>query len=454
MMIGGLIIALLVSQRQLIRTWLTKAGGEPARIRLDVQAVLGPMMPVWRNLAQGGEVGGLKLDQIRQRVKALRPEYIRIDHIYDMYVKVVRNETGQLEFDWTGLDEVIKQIQQLGAKPFMSVSYMPAAISRGDIVEAPLDWNEWVVVVQKTIEHVSGKDELNQTGVYYEIWNEPDLFGKWKTYGEKNYLTLYDYAAAGAERATRVNQFKIGGAATTGFYKNWAKTLFKFVEDSRLRLDFFSWHRYDSSWDEYVKDVGELEAVLTEFPSLSIRVERIISESGHNSENDPGYDTSVGAAHTLGLARSLMGLVDKVFVFEIEDGKDEEGKALWGRWGLLTHRDFGSQPKPRYEGLLMLEQLGEERIALTGEGTWVKGIAAKRDEATQILLVNYDEESRHSEVVPITFSGLSGQDFVIEENWLRGRQTKIEVATTAAELKHEIFMPANSVALITLTPKL
>ena len=39
----------------------------------------------------------------------------------------------------------------------------------------------------KTIEHYSGKGERNMSGIYYEVWNEPDLaqFGSWNWEGTK-----------------------------------------------------------------------------------------------------------------------------------------------------------------------------------------------------------------------------------------------------------------------------
>src|SRR4030042_2787442 len=121
-----------------------------------------------------------------------------------------------------------------------ALSYMPPVISSGDIVSAPRDWNEWSLVVQRTIEHYSGN--MNVPEIAYEVWNEPDLFGQWKTYGEKNYLDLYRFAASGAGRAKVKQNFKLGGPATTAPYTAWTKNFLAFVSQNNLRLDFFSWH--------------------------------------------------------------------------------------------------------------------------------------------------------------------------------------------------------------------
>jgi hypothetical protein len=340
---GLAVIVLLLSQIDTVRRFLTRAKGEPANLIVDTQSLIGPLSRPWRNLAQGGETADWQITPLESQLAALNPEYVRIDHVYDFYVNV-SGTSGSLTFDWSKLDSLLRQIQALGAKPFISLSYMPPAISTGDITDIPQNWSDWSLVVQRTVEHISGSAGLNLADVYYEVWNEPDLFGQWKTYGAKNYLTLYQSAALGAARATNIRPFKLGGPATTAFYPNWASNLFKFVIDNNLRLDFFSWHRYSADITTYLEDVGGLSLVLERYPQF-FNIEKIITEAGHNSRNDPGFDTGYAAAHTLSLSRSLTGLVDRIFTFEIQDGKDPAGQALWGRWGLFTHPDFGGYPQ-------------------------------------------------------------------------------------------------------------
>ena len=72
----------------------------------------------------------------------------------------------------------------------------------GDITGTPTDWGAYQLVIQKTVEHLSKDRGIDN--VMYEVWNEPDLFGGWKTYGPKNYLTLYSYAAHGADTKNTV----------------------------------------------------------------------------------------------------------------------------------------------------------------------------------------------------------------------------------------------------------
>ena len=244
--LGVVLMALLLPgilrlTNSLVR-YVVGAEGRLSAIAVESDRVLGPMPKPWTALAQGGDNLKAFLQGHESKVQVLGPKYLRIDHIYDLFNVVSRNDSG-LVFNWTELDKLVEEIVAVGARPFFSLSYMPVAISSGDILSEPKDWQEWSLVVQKTIEHYSG--ELGLSDVYYEVWNEPDLFGNWKIGGKKDYRVLYYYAALGAARANGVKAYKLGGPATTGLYKNWLDGMFRYVMQNKLRMDFFSYHRYD-----------------------------------------------------------------------------------------------------------------------------------------------------------------------------------------------------------------
>ncbi len=438
-----------VTQLDVVREFFSKASGEEANIVIDTQAVIRPVEKPWRYLAQGGEAFDWDMGPIVPKVKALNPEYIRIDHIYDFF-DIVQNNGGNLSFNFTKLDAVLDDIEATGAKPFIALSYMPQSISSGDIVSEPTNWNHWQQTVQKTIEHVSGT--RGTTDVYYEVWNEPDLFGGWKTYGSKNYLTLYSYAAQGAAQAKGVKPIKFGGPGITALYKNWFNNVSKHAMENNLRYDFFSWHRYNYEIDQFKEDFLEAQTWRSQYPQLE-NLELIITEWGHDPEVQAGYDTSFGAAHTVAAAIEMVGEVDKAFVFEIEDGKSAEGKSHWGRWGLLTHQEHGAQPKPRYNALKMLDQIDGNRLQLLGKGSWVKALATKtNDETVQVVLANYDRNGAHSESVPLTFENITPGEYTFTQTFLGGRSKTDTVATTSAKLQTNVYMLPNSVAFTELKP--
>lgn len=440
------------AQIPVVRDFLSRASGENADITIDTQAVLGTLPRPWRYLAQGGESHDWRMGKLIAPVKSLNPQYIRLDHIYSFY-DVVSGSPGNVQFNFTKLDALLDDIEATGAKPYIALSYMPTAISSGDILAKPVRWEDWQLVVQKTIEHISGTRGTRD--VYYEVWNEPDLFGNWKYGGDKNYLTLYTYAARGAANAKGTQPFKIGGPANTALYKNWFDALAKHVIANNLRFDFFSWHRYNLDIDQYRKDMTEAKNWLAAYPQLEPTTELHITEWGPDSNNNPAYDGNLSSAHAVAGAIEMINIVDKAFLFEIQDGKDPAGREKWGRWGLFTHQDFGGNAKPRYSAMKMLDRIGSQRLQLLGKGSWVKAVATRADDGTtvQVVLANYDRYGRHTEVVPVTLTNIVPGNYTISKEFVGGRKQTENVATDAAALRFTVTMSANSVGYIEIKPQ-
>lgn len=405
------------------------AEGRLAAITVETDHPLGPLPQPWRGLAQGGDELKTFLDGTNVDVAALRPTYIRIDHIYDQF-GVVGRQNGQLVLNWTELDKLVDKIQSTGAKPFFSLSYMPTELSSGNDTAEPKSWQEWSWLVRKTVEHYSGEKGL--TGVYYEVWNEPDLFGKWTISGKKDYRSLYYYSATGAAAAQNVMPFKLGGPGTTGLYRNWMDGFFPFILQNKLRFDFFSWHRYSQDINVYTQDVQNVDLWLESQPYFS-QVEKIVTEMGPDSEPGKDNNTNAGAAQTVAAARELMYKVDMGMTF-----------AVTGQWGILG--------KPRGQALKMLATLNGQRLAVTGEGSWVKAIGTQDGNTYKILLVNYDQRKVHNEIVPVTFVNLKDRAFNIKRDILGEGSWEQQVATTEAILQQKIPMGPNSVVMLTLSP--
>lgn len=427
-----------------------KAGGVKADIVVDAGATYGVVSGPWRNLAQGGEEKGRMLAPVLDKVRTLFPDYIRIDHIYDSY-DVVSRDGSSLSFNWSKLDETISDILAAGAKPFIVISYFPPAISRGDIVDYPVSWSDWELTVQKTVEHISGRDSLNISGVYYEVWNEPDLFGKFKMGRDKNYLDLYLHTAVGAGKAQNTQAYKLGGPATTSLYRAWFDGLLNFIQQNKLRLDFYSWHKYSKNIEDFEKDILNAQTWLTNYPQLA-NLELVISEWGHNSENDKGYDNYFGAIHTLAVSTAMVPEVAKGFVFEIKDGPG--ATKYWGRWGLITHENFGpASVKPRYRAIEFLNNMSGARLNVAGQGSFVKSFASKVGDNVKTIVVNYDPSGKHFEEVPITFVNLPSQKFRFKRIDFLGGVREFQIATTSGVWSTSQMMEANTASIFEIIPQ-
>lgn len=424
-----------------VQRLMVGAEGRLAAIAIETDHPLGPLPQPWRALAQGGEAESTFLDSDQGKIKSLGINYIRIDHIYDGF-NVVGGTSGNLTFNWTELDKLVGKITATGATPFFSLSYMPSAIASSDTVSEPKNWNDWQTVVQKTIEHYSADKGL--TNVHYEVWNEPDLFGKWTINGgKKDYKQLYLYSAKGAAAAKNTKPFKLGGPGTTGLYKNWLDGLLPFVLENSLRLNFISWHRYDLNIAKYTEDAASVDTWLESHPYFS-DIEKIVTEMGPSSDKDVVNNTALGAAHLLASAREFLFKIQYAFNFSVKDGPGNDNG-----WGIL---DSSGNPKPRYAALQMLNRLGANRLATTGEGSWVTAIAAQTASSYQVLVVNYDAKSTHSEVVPVTFIDLTPGQFILQQTGLDGKSFKTSVATSEAILQQLVPLSPNSAMFLELTP--
>lgn len=429
--------------------FFSRAFGKKAELIVNPGILSRDRNGTWKYLAQGGEETGRTFEPVLDDVRALEPNYIRIDHLYDFYSVVKRDPSGALVMDWSQFDAMIEDIRDTGARPFLSLSYMPDVLTDGNELSLPRDWNEWRDVVQNTIEHVSGRNGLAIENVYYEVWNEPDLFGDFKTYGDKNYLTLYEYAAIGAREAENVLPFKIGGPATTAFYPNWLENLTTYTQEKNLPLQFISWHVYSSDLDTYEKAIQDAQTVLANNP-LYVNDEIFITESGYSSNNDEAFDSNLGAIQTIATVALAENTIDGLFTFEIKDGLGD--KQYWGRWGLLTHEQFGTpERKIRYQALEFLNNMQGIGIDVLGEGTWVKSFAKLQEDGTiSILIVNYDPYGKNVESVPLTLINMPFKRFqYTRHNFLGDTVSQIESidGNTWETLE---YLDPNTAAIITL----
>jgi len=428
-------------------TLLSRAAGTPANIVVDASSRLEPIKTdFYHAFAQGGEESTDMLASVATDIRTLQPKIIRIDHIYDLYQVVGRDGSG-LTFDWSKLDAVVSTITSVGAKPVLALSYMPNVIAKdGSVINPPNDWNEWAQVVQRTIEHYSGRGSRNLNGLYYEVWNEPDLaqFGSWKLGGDKNYLTLYHYAAIGANNAANTNTFYLGGPATTGLYKNWILALV----NSGNRVNFFSWHSYLSDPKQFTTDQHNLISWLVPFPTYTL-LPKLITEFGFTGSKSTAYGSMYAAAHTAAVIRQLIsGGPTYLTSFQLKDGP---GQADGSGWGLITHDDNGLKKKPRYSVYRFIDEMAGTRLLVTGEGSWVTGFATNRDAVTRLMLTNFDQNGSHSEQVPIKFTNLAAGTYKLRQRFLLGRDTATTFEVTEQTLTTDVFMAAQSVAILELT---
>jgi len=410
------------------------ASAIPANIFIDTQSPQGLVTSsLWRNLSQGGEEPKDMIGPVIPQLTKIKPELIRIDHIFDFY----KIDQGNNNYDFSGLDKAVDSILATGAKPMLSLSYTPDS-------KAPADWNQWNNLVTATARHYSVDKKIS--GIYYEVWNEPDLFGGWHYGKDPNYTTLYVNSSRAVVAGAGTTNYKIGGPAITAYYNNCIKSLLKTASSQNLRLDFISWHKYTKSLDEFDKDFNDLNTIISDYPKF-FNIERIISETGPNSDPDIWYDSPASGIHLISVATRMSGKIHRLFTFEPVDGPTARSDKSTG-WGIIKH---DGTVKPRYQALEFLNKLSGTRLSTEGNGSWVTSLASKNNSTIQILLVNYDPNSTHAETFPLTLQNLPiGKYQQTITKYLGNTSTK--TIDTNGDYQQLIYLDPNTAQLIEITP--
>ena len=441
-----LALPFLVTGAQKVIKLRQKAAGTYANILVNTKKTIGPVpSSLWQNLAQGGEEPKDMIAPVLAQTQALQPQYIRIDHIFDYY-QVYK---GIGNFDFSQLDKVINTILAANAKPMLSLSYTPAIMTKnGKNASEPQDWDQWYQMVKATAHRYSVQKNISH--IYYEVWNEPDLFGSWHWRKSPSYITLYATSAQAVAAGAATSTYKIGGPATTAFYKNWITALLKTCQENNLRLDFISFHRYSAKITDFTQDITQLNKLLKNYPRYQ-NIQKIISEYGISSDSTADYDTTVSAIHLLSLSTALSGQVNKLFTFEIVDGPTPRS-ALSTGWGILTHPKNSGQAKPRYHAIQFINRIKGQQLLSDGNGSWVSSLSAKNNQTIQTLLVNYDPKAEHNETVPLTFQTLTPGRYQLKISYFLGKTTSQNIHIPFTHHTEFVKLPVNSAAIIELTP--
>lgn len=445
LILAVLLIPVLIFAGQKTVTFLSKATEIPADIVVDVTNSQGELPRPWEGLSQGGEQeqpGTLvSLSPVSASIKALGTKYIRVDHVLeDAFYPNLRNK--------------ITEITSSGAIPFISLSYFPSGVADSD-VGTPTNWDLWQTKVKSLVETVSGQNGMNISGVYYEVWNEPDGpgFGNFNVGEGKDYYTLYKNTLTAILSAQNVNSFKVGGPSLADLRRCvggglftcqtfWLDKFLELVSRDQLRMDFISWHRYSLRMSDYKEDVNFILDLYNKYPNLP-PAQKIITEWGSDPARSPIHNTVFDAAHLVAAARTFLGYVDMTTKFEVRDGPDNPDKG----WGILYHN---GNKKPTYEALRLLNGLRRDRVMISGEGTFVTGIGSRDNSGVTVILSNYDRSGANTETVPIKITGLNAGRYRLTQNTINdvyplGHQETFEVVTADGVWTSSQIMSGNSI---------
>jgi beta-xylosidase len=374
--------AIALSQKVPFQSSTRQSG---ATLTVDCARSLGVFSPM-TDVSQGGikEVTDYRFwTPLASLLRAIGTRNVRIDHIFDdnYYGIVNRNEAGTLTYHWDKLDAVLTQIIAAGARPYFCLSYMPSAVSkRQDPYLPPRDYRDWKAVCVELVNHV--RKRFGLAGLYYEVWNEPDLTEFWKG-SQQEYFNLYK---ASAEAIAAVDPYaKVGGPATAGVEIKWLRSFLEYIKRERLHLDFVSWHLYALNLSTYAQQIRYVKSLLGDL-GYPDNTEMILSEWNIRGTPHPDNDAFYNAGHAAGVLKIFHEeAISKSFFFAAKDSSAPG--VLHGEWGMVTSEN---RPKAVYNLFQTYARLRGKNLRVTTTDDGINAFATLDKGTLRMLVWSYD----------------------------------------------------------------
>lgn len=181
--------------------------------------------------------------------------------------------------------QVYDNILACGMKPFVELSFMPAALSEnpehgeafyGSIFTLPKDFDEWADYIKAFIRYLIHRyTAVEVENWYFEVWNEPDLKGMFFSGTQQDYFKLYEVTARAIKSVNK--KLRVGGPSTSG--SKWISSFVNFCKQNNVPIDFVSTHQYAGDPFIGIKDKGGPDIV-------EAKAEQSVEEVADESHGD------------------------------------------------------------------------------------------------------------------------------------------------------------------------
>jgi xylan 1,4-beta-xylosidase len=371
----------------------------------------GGIIPYWTKCVGSCHAATALREDWRRQLRICRDafefEYVRFHGLLDDDMSVcIQNDDGSLMYSFFNVDSIFDFLLNIGMKPFIELSFMPAALAsgtetvfhyRGNITP-PRSYEEWGHLIETLARHLVdryGADEVRRW--FFEVWNEPNLDMFWAGSMEE-YFTLYRHAAFAIKRVD--DGLAVGGPSTA--IDAWIPELRAFCRDNHVPLDFISTHHYPTDAAFGLGMDMETQMAQAKRGVLHTKTKKAAEEArplplyytewnNSPSPRDPYHDTPYNASFIVKTIIDNMGLADGYSFWTFTDIFEEAGLCstpFHGGFGLLNIHGI---PKPSYRAFQMLSQLKGHRldIAVTQGSPTVDCSAADDDGNITILIANH-----------------------------------------------------------------
>ena len=341
--------------------------------------------------------------QLKRAHAELGFHYVRFHGLLSDDTGLLTRDQSRLVYSFFNCDQIFDFLLTIGMKPFVELSFMPAALASGKRtvfsyeanVTPPLDYNEWSALIEGLVSHLVdryGEKEVSQW--FFEVWNEPNLKQFWSG-SRREYFKLYRHTAETIKSISP--SLKVGGPATAK--SEWIEEFVDFCERHDVPCDFVSTHHYPN--DGYERD-GDIETQL--FKSQRGIMREVAQNARRHSRNrpvyytewnsssllcDPMHDEPYVAAFVASTILEANGLVDGYSFWTFSDIFEENylhSKPFHGGFGMLNLHGI---PKPSYRAFELFHHLGDRQSLVDGLHETVDCSLIQKDSSVTLLLTNH-----------------------------------------------------------------
>ncbi|HEV2486547.1 MAG TPA: glycosyl hydrolase family 39 [Terracidiphilus sp.] len=347
------------------------AGSDPASaqtVRIQSDIVRGKLPHVWEEcVGSDRAVVGLReqwLADLEQVQKALGFKSVRFHGLFNDEMGIWPAGASQPNFLY--VDMVFDAMLERGVKPFVELSFMPAALASGartifwyrGNTTPPKDMAQWGELVGALGKHCVDRYGIQEVGTWnFEVWNEPNIVFWAGT--QAQYFELYRQSVNALKAVDK--RLRVGGPSTA--QAAWVPDLLKFCSSQQLPIDFASTHIYPD--DPQAKVFGEGVHYPVE-DVIARALAKVQSEIKASQTPDlPLYITewcSQNPAFIAYTIKSTIGLADIMSYWTFDNVFEELGTPrsfLNGSFGLLGMRGV---PRPSYYTFSLLHKLGDVQL--------------------------------------------------------------------------------------------
>ena len=307
-------------------------------------------------------------------------------------------------YSFFNADQIVDFLLSIGMRPFVELSFMPAALASGDRtvfryrgnVTPPIDYGAWGELVRGLVAHWKqryGTEEVERW--HFEVWNEPNLEDFWAG-TQQDYWRLYRHAAQAVKSVDP--SFRVGGPATAR--NEWIAEFLDFCEREAVPADFVSTHHYPTDALGNEKDDTESQLSQGRRGLLRDQARRARQEAGQrpllytewNTSSNPRdrlHDQPYAAAFIIKTVMEMSGLVESYGFWTFTDLFAENyfpSVPFHGGFGLLNLHGIA---KPSYRAFELLHRLGRRELRVEGAHPTVDVWVVRKGQALTVLLTNH-----------------------------------------------------------------